>query len=65
MRKIGRIIGKTMLITGAVISLLYTACLIVVGIYELCKNGFNEINIFVIGLILALVGTLISISFED
>ena len=54
-----------MLITGAVISLSCAVCLIGEGIYELCKNGFNEINIFVIGLILALVGTLISISFED
>lgn len=65
MRKIGRIIGKTMLITGAVISLSYTACLFVYGIYELCKNGFNEINILVIGLILMLIGTSIWISFED
>lgn len=65
MRKIGKIIGKIMLITGAVISLSCAAYLIADGIYELCKNGFNEINIFAIGLILMLIGTLILISFED
>lgn len=65
MRKIGKIIGKTMLITGAVISLLWAACLIVVGIYELFKEGFNDTNILVIGLILMLIGTLILISIKD
>lgn len=65
MRKIGNIIGKTMLITGAVISLSCTACLIVVGIYELFKGGFNDANILVIGLILMLIGTLILIFFDD
>lgn len=54
-----------MLITGAVISLSWAACLIVYGIYELFKEGFNDTNILVIGLILMLIGTLILISIKD